>query len=119
MYKITRGEEVTIGRAYVLTLNGKTLVFSGNVDRMTSKRKAEIHRIAVETINGKPVADTVTEADLSAYFDRTPYCRRDNVSYHLTLCTAPNGDVTETLDYTDKMGGGSWNTLTTSLHHVA
>lgn len=114
MYTLDNGPKRNIGRAYVIGLNGgRTLVVSGNVDRVTKARKVEMQRAAILVVRPDTDPATLADADaLAAAWDRTPWCRRDSVT--VWDCKVTNDDDPEdvrlTLNYEYAQGGGSWET---------
>lgn len=114
MFTLDNGPKRHLGRTYVLGLNGgRTLVVSGAVDRMTKARKAGMQRAAL--MLARPDTDPKTLSDdetLAAAWDRTPWCRRDNMT--VWECKVTNDDDTSdvrlTVNYEYVAGGGSWDT---------
>lgn len=114
MYSLTKGETRTYPRAYAISTRNGMRVYVGGVIMLTKGRKADIVRHLTKLDSIALPADT-SEADLASMFDRSPFCRMDDVTVTLTKVANdddPN-DIRVTWSYSYGHGGGDWNAANT------
>lgn len=114
MYTITKGESRNYARAYVIRTRNGERVYVGNLNTLTKRRKADVvrHLASVDSIT---IPLGASDSDLASLFDRSPFCRLDNLEMTLTTCTNEHdaNDVRVTWCYSDSNGGGQWELETT------
>lgn len=125
-YTVERNQTERHNRAYVLpTLRhagdaqhapgDPVAVFITPAGNVTSARKAAMMRVALTAIGKDAAAQHATDAELSAQYDRTPWCRWDSVTVtHITLRNNDDAsDFRMAWDYSHSLGGGElpFNTI--------